>query len=629
MIEMVYNKKAAGSIISFLAIVILSLPPYADCQTIVWEENFRQTRSGTAPAGWEIKPDSGGEYCVEGVPGSVEKVLKINALCREGGKMCVWKRFHPCSGVVTVQWRFFESESGRGQSFTINNSKGTVILNLSIDTAGYFRLNDSFQVAYPPIVNNQWYKIKAVIISSSSRCDLYINDIPVLSEIPLMNPVKSVSSVRICCGGDFPGILHVTDFIITSMEFLPQRKVNIYLDRERQEIEGVGFCHEGNRTGKPYYIIDATIGEMIENNMSLFRDRFPGKVWEPLNDNGDPSTIRMEGFGVGDSLVITTLLRLKEIQKRGIKTILGIWDVADWMVSNPEASRVRVIKSLDEFAETVCAFLLHGKEKYGVEVDFVDVNESEVGINIKMGPAEYAAFIKKCAVLFARHGIRSKVNIGSTLKWGRAYIEEILEDSSVRIAGGRPSYHSYRGTGSEPNDNSTFIDWGVFREKIGRNIWCTETDYDAFLWQNPWRDDYRGIIEMAYNYWRVFYLARTSATAGWFWRPQYPSHEVHKAYMNFFEPGGKIVETDQNYPGIFTVAYKHPYKRKFVVQVLNASRRSGPVTFTGVPNRPITIVKTSRRGDRFKTEGTFTPVNHILITEIEAESFNTLYGDLE
>jgi hypothetical protein len=323
------------------------------------------------------------------------------------------------------------------------------------------------------------------------------------------------------------------------------------------------------------------------------------------------------------------LQRLKEMHNRHITTILGIWNVADWMVTNPEARNARKIKNMDEFAESVCSFLRYGRERYGLSVDFVDVNETEMtGIRIRLTAAEYGSFVKKCGVVFRRNRLTTKVNIGSTLKWGEPYVAEMYDDREVRARGGYPSYHSYRGTGTEPNDNSTFIEWGKFQQKLDRNLWCTETDYDAYLWENPERTEYRGVTEMAYNYWRVYYLARTSATAGWFWRPEYPSHEVHRAYMNFFEPGGMIVEASQSYPGIFTVAYKHPKKNRFVLQVLNASGRDGAVVFSGIPDRPLTLVRTSKDGDRFSTVGTYKPVNHCVTVEIKGDSFNTLHGAL-
>ncbi|MBN1309562.1 MAG: hypothetical protein JXA18_16700 [Chitinispirillaceae bacterium] len=597
--------------------------------SVVWREDFSLVPVGTRPAGWTITAEPETACHVAGMPGSIEKVLKCSALSG-GGTLSAEKRFLPSRGVVTVQWRFFESESGRGQTFIVENGKGEAVCRLFVDSTGNLCYNDTQRVVQPRIVTNQWYKVKLLLRTDTGRGDLSLNDVPVSSEVPFAAPADEIAGITILYTGAAPGILHLTDFSVSSVKSLPERTVRIRLDRTRQGIDGVGFCHEGNRARNAPYVIDEIIQGMLDNNMSLFRDRFPGKAWEPVNDNGDPFTIAVKNFAIGDSGVLTTLQRLKAMQNRGITTILGIWDVADWMVANPQARKARRINNFDEFAESICAFLRYGKEHYGLAVDFVDVNETEmVGIALRLTASEYGAFIKKCGALFRRNGLTARVNIGSTLKWGKPYIAEMYRDPGVRTFGGHPSYHSYRGTWSEPNDNSTFIEWGEFRRTLDRNLWCTETDYDAYLWENPERSEYRSVTEMAYNYWRIYYLARTSATVGWFWRPSYPSHEVHRAYMNFFEPGGTIVEASQSYPGIFTVAYKHQKKKRFVLQVLNASSRGGAVTFLGVPDRPLTLVRTSRAGDRFTTVGTFTPVDHRLTVEIEGDSFNTLHGDLE
>ena len=597
--------------------------------SIVWRENFLLVAAGKQPADWTIAAEPKPACQVAGMPGAIDKVLKLSRLTGSG-TLSAEKDFPPCSGFVSLEWRFFESEAGRDHQFSLLNEKKVPLLHLRIDSAGIFRIDDTAAAIQPPVVTNQWYKVTVLLFTDRDCYDLYINDIPVYSEVPCCTPATSVTGIRVECTGAAPAILHVTDFLVISRDSVPERTVRIHLDRERQRIDGIGFCHEGNRNRKDHYIIDELIQGMLDNKMSLFRDRFPGSVWEPANDNDDPLKTDMTRFAQDDSAVIATLVRLKEMQKRGIKTILGIWNVPDWMISNPEAGSAREIGNLDEFAESVCAFLRYGKQQYGLSVDYVDVNETEiVGIRIRLSADEYGSFIKKCGLLFKKYGLTTKVNIGSTLKWGEPYVAEMYRDPSVRTFGGYPAYHSYRGTGTEPNDNSTFINWGIFRQSIDRNIWCTETDYDAYLWENPERTQYRSVTEMAFNYWRVLYLARTSATAGWFWRPAYPSHEVHRAYMNFLQPGGKIVEATQDYPGLFTVAYKHARKKKFVLQVLNSSERGGPVTFTGVPDQSLTLVRTSEAGERFTTVGSFKPAKHQLVVDIEGESFNTLYGNLD
>jgi hypothetical protein len=164
--------------------------------------------------------------------------------------------------------------------------------------------------------------------------------------------------------------------------------VVIKLNTPRQSVDGVGFCHEGDRMNGDNYVIDAKIQGMLDNKMSLFRDMFPNRGWEPSNDDGDANNINWSGFKTEDSRVQNSFKRLKEMQNRGIITILGIWDVPDWLVSNPGSGGGRRINNFDEFAEMMTAFLLWGKNKYDLTVNFIDVNESMNGggVNLKLSP---------------------------------------------------------------------------------------------------------------------------------------------------------------------------------------------------------------------------------------------------
>jgi|GEM_PF-6719417 len=397
--------------------------------------------------------------------------------------------------------------------------------------------------------------------------------------------------------------------------------ININLNSPRQTVDGVGFCHEGDRQNGNYYVISPAIQQMLDNKMSLFRDMFPNKIWEPSKNV----------FNYTDARVVNSMQRLKTMQDRGIKTILGIWDVPNWLVTNPSSGDNRHINNFDDFAWFITSYLVHGKNTYGLKVDYVDVNETRTsGINISMTAQEYITLIQKCQTLFTQNGIETKMNMGSVLLWDIQYCKDIYNATSGLSVAGFPSWHTYRGgstTGREPI--SYWEGWGAWRQTIDRNLWGTETDYDAYYWLNADRLTWQGVEEMAVMYYRNYYVARMSTSAGWFWHPEWPSNNVHTAYMNHFEPGGQIVETSQPNADVMTVAYKHTGKQKFVIQTVNQASAARTVTFHGVPSgKSLTLVRTSEAGDRSATVGTFTPTGSDLTVTLQANSFNTFYGDL-
>jgi hypothetical protein len=410
-------------------------------------------------------------------------------------------------------------------------------------------------------------------------------------------------------------------FLTLAFTQAPAQDVYINLSAPRQTVDGAGFCHEGDRQNGNYYILDQRIQQMLDNNMSLFRDMFPNKTWEPSKGV----------YNYNDDRVLNCIKRLKVMQDRGIKTILGIWDVPNWLVSNPSAGSNRKINNFDDFAWFITSFLLHGKNNYNLTVDYLDVNETRTsGINISMTAQEYITLIQKCQALFTANGIQTKINLGSVLLWDIQYCKDIYNAVHTLSVAGHPSWHTYRGgstTGREPI--SYWENWGAWQQTIDRNLWGTETDYDAYYWENPQRLTWQGVEEMAVMYYRNYYVARMSTSAGWFWRTDWPSHNVHLAYMRHFEPGGQVVETSQPDGDVMTVAYKHEAHNKFVIQVVNQSSSAKTVSFHGVPaNQPLTLVRTSEAGDRSNNVGDYTPNGSVLTVTLQANSFNTFYGEL-
>lgn len=396
--------------------------------------------------------------------------------------------------------------------------------------------------------------------------------------------------------------------------------ITINLNNTRQTIDGVGFCHEGYRQNGDNYVINTPIQQMLDNNMTLFRDMFPNKIWEPSKGT----------YNYTDQRLVNCFQRLKTMQDRGIKTILGIWDVPNWMVTNPSAGGGRRINNFDDFAWFIYSFLQRGKDVYGLTIDYVDVNETaESGVNIYLTAQEYITLIQKCQALFTANGIQTKMSIGGVLLWDLQYNKDIYNAVKSLSVAGYPNWHTYGWASGSLQPVSLWQGWGDWQQTLDRNLWGTETDYDAFYYNNPDRLTWQGIKYMAIMYYRNYYISRLSTSAGWYWHPEWPSNNIHTAYMNYFEPGGQIVEASQPSSDILTVAYKHVAKNKFVIQVLNQATGSRQVTFHGLPaNKPLTLKRTSDAGDRSTVIGTYTPNGTDLTITLQASSFNTFYGEL-
>lgn len=405
---------------------------------------------------------------------------------------------------------------------------------------------------------------------------------------------------------------------------LQAQDIYIDLNKPHQGIDGVGFCHEGDRQNGNYYVISTGIQQMLDNHMSLFRDMFPNKIWEPSKGT----------YNYTDERVTNSFKRLKTMQDKGIKTILGIWDVPNWMVSNPSAGSNRKINNFDDFAWFIMSYLKYGKDNFGLTVDYVDVNETKTsGVNIALSAQEYIMLIQKCQTLFTANGITTKMSIGSVLLWDIQYNKDIYNAVKNLSVAGNPTWHTYRGgdkSGSQREDISYWQAWGAWQQTLDRNLWGTETDYDAYYWEKPERLTWQGVEEMAVMYYRNYYIARMSTSAGWFWHPEWPSNNVHTAYMNNFEPGGQVVEASQPSGDVMTVAYKHAAHKKFVIQALNQASSTRTVTFHGVPaNKTFTLKRISESSLSTTTIGTYTHSGTDFTITLAANSFNTFTCELD
>jgi hypothetical protein len=414
-------------------------------------------------------------------------------------------------------------------------------------------------------------------------------------------------------------------FAIAAVVFFSVEAVEITVDlsEEHQTIDGMGWTGPWARKSGTSYSVDSATAWRVRNNMTVTREAMPLWAWESTNDNGDPFTFNWDGFNTTNPDAVNGWKRYQYLKQHNVVIVLGIW-------LGPKFDSMA--RDRDEFIESIAAYLLHTKNEYGVEIDYIDINETDWGVEIRLSPEEYAEIINKSAPRFKELGITTKWHCGSTShafngRFGSnlEYCKKIVELSGEY--GAQPAFHGYHST-SKPD--SLFTIWGEWQKTLDRNIWCTENDFDYKLWENPDNAKWMGAEETARLMWRVIYLARASVSVAWFHYTENPVAMVHKAYVNHYDPGGIIVETGQPDPDIMSMAYKHHAKNKFVITLLNRSNEAKDVTLTGIPDQTLTHRRTS--GDNDVEEdveiGTHSVSGSTLTMSLKANSFNVLFGKL-
>ena len=353
-------------------------------------------------------------------------------------------------------------------------------------------------------------------------------------------------------------------------------KVYIDLTVEQQVMDGTG----GNLYS---YVLneDPKVMDLIKNDMSLTHmrirmflvDAFGENGWEPVNDNTDPNIIDPAGF-MDEGDVHLDFLMLKELQDAGIEPIMGIFDVPDWMVSNPNATSKRLMPAVmyPEFAEFVVSFILHARDVYGVDIHFVEIqNEPNIGWRVLYTPQELAMVAETLIAALDAYGL-NEVNlvVGNVNKptpaiayWDPSLVSPIIRPRTEAVA-----YHAWEDmTKSNVEALKTYC--------LGQQIpcWSTEVGYGS-LQSHTW--GYAAGSMMKHHQTLIWsnatlMLQWTLAGAEGAISPQgdpYPIFHLFKHYTEHIEPGSIRVDT-HDASGTRTTAFLNKAHRTLSIVTIN------------------------------------------------------------
>ena len=279
----------------------------------------------------------------------------------------------------------------------------------------------------------------------------------------------------------------------------------------------------------------------------------------------------------------SVFLLLQEVNKRGIRVNLGIWNVPDWMVSNPKSSRQRRIADMDEAAESICAFLLRARDHYGVNVRWVDVNEPVVApdgiLRRRQRGAERSGAGGADQALrqaFQRTGARYPVEPKRLLGRGvhQEICEEVLDDLEACSYIDVLSVHGY---GYHERENDLKV-WGDWIASLDIPTWCGECDYE-WRWDNPEVNTWDGARKTGILYHNVYTIGRSSGNMLWYPTRDKPSKYIMRAFFEYFTPGTTIVNADSSSSEIKVTVGKHDRENRFAMHLQNLSHKPTDVFY--------------------------------------------------
>ena len=361
------------------------------------------------------------------------------------------------------------------------------------------------------------------------------------------------------------------------------------------------------------------------------RVRMTLEEWEPVNDDDDPGQFNWESFQDTDYNHATFQL-MQELQARGTQIIVASWDLPDWLVSNPDKSTQRFVpyENYPELVEMVASWLVHARDKYGVEPDYVSFNEPDAGAYISLAPFEAVMLIEQAGKRFDELGIKTKWLIADTanIDGSAAYARSVMKKEEIHSYLGVFANHSW----DSDSPDSDYLEVRNFALENDLELWCTETGSNAFSWQTPEKfPTYAYAVELARIYSRVLKLTGTNAILYWemmgkdYWindgTDPYPSFNTIRQLGEQIPPGSLIVETSNNADVFYSVAAQAP--DHFMVYMVNTGNEPLTLTIEGLPLGTYTHIQTTETESE-KAMGSYSVPGEKVSVQIPGMSIHVL-----
>ncbi len=234
----------------------------------------------------------------------------------------------------------------------------------------------------------------------------------------------------------------------------------------------------------------AVIQYNLENmRVAWGRVEMPWQFWHP-EENVDP--IAAAQAGNLDPRVHAAMTMAQRLAQRGMPVIVSDWYAPAWaIIGDPrDAFRVRPgvprgyplnPEKLEKIYQSIGAYLLYLKQRYGVEAYAFSFNESDLGINVRQTAEEHRDFIKGLGAHLAAIGLATKLLLGDTSDaWPIDFIKPALEDLEAVKYINAVSFHSWRGCTDE-----RLAQWRAAARRLNVPLLVGEGSTDAAAWNYP------------------------------------------------------------------------------------------------------------------------------------------------
>jgi len=256
--------------------------------------------------------------------------------------------------------------------------------------------------------------------------------------------------------------VRVIPFLLLSLSCLSpavrsEETVVLFPDSVAQTIEGWG----GHVYPQGYAFLSTDTSLMrkmlVELRTTHMRVRSIWYELEAANDNDDPTRIDTAAIARGDTgLVHQELLFQQELSQRGVKLLFASWRFPYWMIGKPARWRPTPEERPplpsgmeEEYVESLCAYLLYARDRYGIVFDAVSVaNEPDIGIYIDgLDPARLLRLTRMLRSRLEANGYLTRYYLPDAAaadSISADYVHRFFAEPGAAGATCAVSYHSYR-----------------------------------------------------------------------------------------------------------------------------------------------------------------------------------------
>lgn len=255
--------------------------------------------------------------------------------------------------------------------------------------------------------------------------------------------------------------------------------------------------------------------------------------WEPKNDNDSPEATDWSVLAAQDkpeSNLHREFLLAKQIQEKGIPTVISIWDLPPWLYEDegklPRDRPHRIHpERWPELLESIGSYLDYARRTYAVEPDLFCFNEANLGVRVLLTAEEHRDAIKRLGAHFRKLGLKTRLLLADATgpRGTHVYALPAAADPDALPYVGALAFHSWGGGSAQD-----YQAWGDLAERLKLPLLVTELGVDAGAWRTAAFDSFSYALREVRMYQELLLYARPQGTMQWEFTSDYSIVKVAK-----------------------------------------------------------------------------------------------------